>query len=210
MAEIISRNVNVGPCKVHCLQTNNTQGHEIILLHGAKFQAATWKELKTLDRLGDAGYRPYAIDLPGFGKSPRSTVAHDAVLQAFIKQEKLFRPVLVGPSMSGKISLDFTLDYPESVGGLVLIGAVGVRDRSEELNTISLPCLIFWGSTDTISPLDNGRLLHKKIRGAELRVFESAGHPCYLDQPDKWHQELLLFLNKHFGLTALKEGDSDR
>jgi abhydrolase domain-containing protein 14 len=210
MTEIISRNVNVGSCTVHCLQTKNTQGYDIVLLHGAKFQAATWKELKTLNRLGEAGYRPYAIDLPGFGKSPRGAVSHDAVLQAFIKQEKLSRPVIVGPSMSGKISLDFTLEHPETVGGLVLIGAVGVRERSEELNKINLPCLIVWGSKDNISPMDNGRLLHQKIRGAELQIFDNAGHPCYLDQPDQWHHELLLFLNKHFGLTALKEGDSDR
>ena len=35
MAEIISRNVDIGPCTVHSLQTKNTQGHDIVLLHGA-------------------------------------------------------------------------------------------------------------------------------------------------------------------------------
>jgi hypothetical protein len=36
------------------------------LSHGAKFQAATWKELAALDRLDDAGDTPpHAIDLPG-------------------------------------------------------------------------------------------------------------------------------------------------
>ncbi len=198
MAEIISRNVDVGPCTVYSLQTKNTSGQDIVLLHGARFQAATWKELKTLDRLCNAGYRPHAIDLPGFGKSPRCTVAHEAVLEAFIEEEKLSRPVLVGPSMSGKISLDFALKHPGSVGGLVLIGAVGVREKSEQLDTIRVPCLIVWGSTDTVAPLENGRLLHQKIQGAELRIFDNAGHPCYLDQPDLWHQELLTFLRKNF------------
>ena len=198
MAEIISRNVNVGPCTVYSLQTKNTPGQDIVLLHGARFQAATWKELKTLDRLCNAGYRPHAIDLPGFGKSPRSTVAHEAVLEAFIQQEKLSRPVLVGPSMSGKISLDFALKHPESIAGLVLIGAVGVREKSEQLDTMRVPCLIVWGSADTVAPLENGRLLHQKIQGAELRIFDNAGHPCYLDQPELWHQELLTFLRKNF------------
>jgi len=198
MAEIISRNVNVGPCTVYSLQTKNTPGQDIVLLHGARFQAATWKELKTLDRLCNAGHRPHAIDLPGFGKSPRSTVAHEAVLEAFIQQEKLSRPVLVGPSMSGKISLDFALKHPESIAGLVLIGAVGVREKSEQLDTMRVPCLIVWGSADTVAPLENGRLLHQKIQGAELRIFDNAGHPCYLDQPELWHQELLTFLRKNF------------
>lgn len=198
MAEIISIKVTVGPCMVYSLQTKNAQGQDILLLHGARFQAATWKELTTLDHLGDADYKPHAIDLPGFGKSPGCAMGHEAVLQAFIQEQKLSRPVLVGPSMSGKISLDFALKQPESVGGLVLIGAVGVREKSEQLNTIRVPCLIVWGSKDAVAPLDNGRLLHQKIHGAELRIFDNAGHPCYLDQPNLWHQELLSFLHKNF------------
>jgi abhydrolase domain-containing protein 14 len=94
MAEIISRNVRVGECKVYSLQTKNGQGQDILLLHGAKFQAATWKELKTLDRLDDAGYRPHAIDLPGFGKSPRCAVAHETVLQLFIQEQLSPAPCL--------------------------------------------------------------------------------------------------------------------
>ncbi|MDY6986897.1 MAG: alpha/beta hydrolase [Thermodesulfobacteriota bacterium] len=198
MAEIISRNVSVGECTIHGLETKGTEGHEVLLLHGAKFQAATWKKLATLDRLDGAGYRPHAIDLPGFGKSPRCAVAPERVLQAFIEKQKLSRPVLVGPSMSGRISLDFALKYPELVGGLVLIGAVGVRERSEQLDAIRVPCLILWGSNDAIAPLASARLLHGRIPGAELRIFDGAGHPCYLDQPDLWHEELLSFLHKNF------------
>ena len=101
--------------------------------------------------------------------------------------------------MSGQISLHFAIKHPESVGGLVLIGAVGVHERSEQLDTIRVPCLLLWGSMDTVAPLENGRLLHQKIHGAEFRVFDDAGHPCYLDQPNLWHQELLSFLQKNFG-----------
>jgi len=198
VVEIISRNVSIGECTIHSLETKSSEGHEILLLHGAKFQAATWKKLATLDRLDGAGYRPQAIDLPGFGKSPRCAVAPERVLQAFIEKQKLFRPVLVGPSMSGRISLDFALKYPELVGGLVLIGAVGVRERGEQLDAIRVPCLILWGSNDTIAPLASARLLHERIPGARLRIFDNAGHPCYLDQPDLWHEELLSFLHKNF------------
>jgi pimeloyl-ACP methyl ester carboxylesterase len=198
MKQLSEKTVRVGQCTIYSLGSENTQGHDILLLHGAKFQAATWKKLATLDRLDDAGYRPQAIDLPGFGKSPGCTVAHETILQMFIEQEKLSRPVLVGPSMSGRISLDFVLKYPELVGGLVLIGAVGVSERREQLDTIRVPCLILWGSNDTIAPLANARLLHERIPGAELRVFDNAGHPCYLDQPDLWHQVLLAFLHKNF------------
>ena len=198
MAEIISTTVSVGPCTVHSLKTKNVAGLEIVFLHGARFQAETWRKLTTLERLGDSGYRPYALDLPGFGNSPRCSAAQEDVLQGFIEAQELSRPVLVGPSMSGKISLDFALNCPESVGGLVLVGAVGVHERSAELDRIRVPCLIVWGRDDAIAPLDAGHLLHQKIVGAELRIFDNAGHPCYLDQPDLWHDELMGFLRKNF------------
>jgi pimeloyl-ACP methyl ester carboxylesterase len=194
----ISKNVSVGECEVYSLQTKNSQGQDILLLHGGKFQAATRKEVKTFDRLDDAGYRPHAIDLPGFGKCPRCAVAHETVLQLFMHEQKLSRPALVGPSMSGRISLALALKYPEFVGGLVLIGAVGVRERIDQLDTIRVPCLILWGSNDTVAPLASARLLHERIPGAELRIFDNARHLCYLDQPDLWHQELLVFLHKKF------------
>ena len=198
MAEIISTKVTAGQCPIHVLRTRNEEGHPVILLHGARFQASTWQELTTLDRLGDGGYRPYAIDLPGFGKSPRCALPPDDVLRALIQEEALSRPVLVGPSMSGKISLDFVLNQPDLVGGLVLIGAVGVHQRREQLHTIQVPCLILWGSRDPVAPIEAGQLLREKIAGAELKIFENAGHPCYLDQPDSWHEALLTFMDKNF------------
>jgi pimeloyl-ACP methyl ester carboxylesterase len=202
MAEIVSRNVRVGECSVHCLETKEAGGHDILLLHGAKFQAETWRKLGTLDRLHDAGYQPYAVDLPGFGKSPACSVEHEAVLRRFIEEENLSQPVFVGPSMSGRVSLNFALEYPEFLGGLILIGSVGVQEKRGQLERIRVPCLVLWGSDDKVSSLANGRLLEEKISGAKLRIFDDAGHPCYLDAPDLWHEELLTFLHAHFRPTA--------
>jgi pimeloyl-ACP methyl ester carboxylesterase len=191
--------VAVGDCTIYSLENKGTEGQDVLLLHGAKFQAATWKELTTLECLDGAGYRCRAIDLPGFGNSPRCAVPAEEVLRVFIEKQQPSLPVLVGPSMSGRICLDFALKYGELVGGLVLIGAVGVKERSEQLDTISVPCLILWGSNDTIAPLASANLLRQRIPGAELRIFDKAGHPCYLAEPDRWHEELLAFLRKHFG-----------
>jgi pimeloyl-ACP methyl ester carboxylesterase len=190
--------MSIGECTIHSLQTERAEGHAILLLHGAKFQAATWEKLGTLDLLDKAGYRPHAMDLPGFGKSPGCSSTPDTVLRGFMENQALSRPVLVGPSMSGKISLDFVLEHPDAVGGLVLIGAVGVRERSEHLDAIDVPCLILWGRDDRVSAMENAHLLKEKISGSKLQIFENAGHPCYLDAPDVWHQVLLSFLRAHF------------
>ena len=58
--------------------------------------------------------------MPGFGKTPQCINPTDIVLRDFIKQEDLDRPVLVGPSMGGRISLEFAINYPELAGGLVV------------------------------------------------------------------------------------------
>lgn len=54
--------------------------------------------------------------------------------------------------------------------------------------------MILWGGDDRISPLENGRLLAREIGGASFFVIDGATHPCYLEQPEIWHRELLAFL----------------
>lgn len=194
MTNIIDKKVAAGPCNVHCLETGDPEGKAVVLLHGMKFQAETWRNLHTLDKLGAAGCHAIAVDMPGFGKTPQCINPTDIVLRDFIKQEDLDRPVLVGPSMGGRISLEFAINYPELTGGLVLIGAVGVKENLNRLSEIQIPCLIVWGGEDSVFPIENGRLLHREISGSKFVIIAGASHPCYLDKPDTWHRELLSFL----------------
>ena len=201
---LVDQNISVGDCEIHFMKATGSGGATLLFLHGMKFKAATWQELGTLDMLGEEGYEAVALDLPGFGESPVCDLDPVKVLKQVVISQKLDKPILVGPSMGGKVALEFALAHPELVGGLVLVGAVGVEERKDQLSSIKVPTLVVWGSEDAISPLSNGHLLAKEIPEASMVLVQGAPHPCYLDQPDIWHWELTSFLAEHFGIVRKK------
>ena len=195
MVDLVSRNVDLFPCSLHCLAAGEEQGRDIILLHGMKFQAATWEELGTLEILADSGMRALALDMPGFGKSPACEAEQDNVLARFVDRETTGRPVLLGPSMGGRIALEFALNHPDTLSALILVGAVGVEDNRDRLAEIKLPTLLIWGSEDQISPTANSDILLGAIAGAKRVIIEGAPHPCYLDQPETFHGAVRNFVS---------------
>ncbi len=190
--------IDLADYSIHLLRSDELAGQNLLFLHGMKFNARTWENLGTLEKVAAEGYGVCALDLPGFGESPKADVQPVQVLKQVILNQKLGKPVLIGPSMGGKVSLDFVIAHPELVGGLVLIGAVGVDEVADQLAAIKVPTLIVWGSEDAISPLSNGHTLDSSVPDSELIMVQGAPHPCYLDQPDIWHWELIQFLKGNF------------
>ncbi|MBV5317362.1 MAG: alpha/beta fold hydrolase [Desulfobulbaceae bacterium] len=187
MTAITSKNIDLGECAIHFLESGEPEGMPVILLHGMKFQAQTWRELGTLALLAEVGAYVLAVDLPGFGQSPADQLAPVEVLHRLIDQLNLGPVVLIGPSMGGRVALEFGICYPQHLAGLVLVGAVGVEEHRSALADINAPTLIVWGSEDQISPLTNSDILLAGIAGAKREIFADAPHPCYLAQPDRWH-----------------------
>ncbi len=109
MVEIVEQEQVVQGTRIYYLESTNRDDRPIIFLHGMKFQASTWVELGTLPKISASGYYVLAVDMPGFGKSPSSALEPGAALESFIAAKGLHKPVLVGPSMAGRIALQFLL-----------------------------------------------------------------------------------------------------
>lgn len=187
----------VGGYELHFLEGGKAGAPAVVLLHGRSFSAATWQELGTLQVLVDMGLHVLAPDLPGFGASPACETGVEAVLSDFFRTRGLERAALVGPSMGGRLAMEFAITHPERVSALVLAGPVGVEENRDHLDRIKAPVLLVWGEDDQISPPALSALLVDKVANLRLELYAQAPHPCYLAQPERWHRHLGEFLAEH-------------
>ena len=108
-------------------------GEVILLLHGTASSLHTWdqwsKELKK-------HYRVIRLDLPGFGLTgpepfDQYEVNNDVdFINAFLEYLALEKVHLVGSSLGGRISWQYSLEYPEQVESLTLINSLGYPQES--------------------------------------------------------------------------------
>jgi pimeloyl-ACP methyl ester carboxylesterase len=136
----------------HCPQ-NSKQGCScMVLLHGMADNALTWKKILLWPALGwskmglSTPLRIYALDLPGSGKSPPPS---DSSLYRVRKQAEKLQSVLhtlcpqnpwivAGNSLGGWVATWLTLNWPEGVSKLLLIGSAGLKASVESAQSSQL------------------------------------------------------------------------
>jgi len=180
--------------RLHLLEAGDPDGLPVLLLHGARFSAESWRELGTVTLLARQGYRVLALDLPGFGGSGSSKIPAGDFLAALVPLLTERPVVVVSPSMSGRFSLPFVTSRPAFVAGFVPIAPVGVAEHLDELRGSRMPTLIVWGENDRVVPTRVADSLARALPDSRKVILEEADHPCYLDRPIEFHRELLQFL----------------
>jgi len=95
----------------------------VVLVHDGVLHSAVWDDVWP-DFCKH--FHTIRYDRRGYGRSPVATQGYYATddLAAVLRQLKLKRVAIVGSSHGGEISINFTLDHPEIVEQLVLVGAV--------------------------------------------------------------------------------------
>lgn len=69
-------------------------------------------------------------------------------------------------------------------------------DELAALASIRVPALLIWGAEDDLIPLSSGRQLHERLVGSRLVVLPKTNHFCMFEQPERFNQELLDFLQE--------------
>jgi pimeloyl-ACP methyl ester carboxylesterase len=127
LAGFKSECVQLGPYRIHYFAGG--QGRPLVLVHGLGGKAENWTVM--MPSLRQHGYRVYALDLLGFGRSDRPDVDYSIALQTevllqFFDSQRLTRADIAGWSMGGWVTLKFALAHPERVRRVVVYDSAGV------------------------------------------------------------------------------------
>ena len=132
-------------------------GPVVVLLHGLFANKEQWTPLAC--RLAEAGYRAFAVDLPGYGKSdgfPLSDYRLERqvdTLRALVTALRLERVHIAGNSMGGTIAALYASRFARNVRSVAFIGSpLGIVGWSQDVRNA-----IFRGINPFI-PIDERQL----------------------------------------------------
>ena len=102
--------------------------------------------------------------------------------------------------MSGGISLPYLFNRGNSkLAGFIAVAPVGGPDPSniEKFKKVEVPLQIVYGEEDKNLGVKGAKVM-QNAPNHEIVVIPNGKHPCYLDNPDLWHEKLISFIERHW------------
>ena len=135
---------NVNGQQLHVIEEGQPNRQVALLIHG---WSSSWYAMSPLLGLLGQRFRAIAVDLPGYGESPRlqqrTTIPQYADLLAeFIAQVSDGPVVLIGHSMGGMTSVTLALRHPILVERMVLLGPTITGKLSTYINMVVSPITV--------------------------------------------------------------------
>ncbi len=124
-------------------------------------------------------------------------LAHGMSVIAADLLAKLFAPSTLTeqPQVVARVQQMIVQTNPE--GAAAALAAMAEReDQTPFLSHILAPTLILCGSQDTITPVEDSKLMQREIKGSRLELIEDAGHVSNLEQPVLFNRVLKQFLDQ--------------
>lgn len=112
-------------------------GEAVILVHGTATRADRW--VRNLEPLAEAGFKIYALDLPGHGFAEKSASFDHSVpgyakfLSSFIEGLDGSKVTIAGTSLGGQVAATFATLHPDKINRVVLVGSMGLVPVGEEM-----------------------------------------------------------------------------
>jgi len=99
------------------------EGDWLVLVHDGNLHSVTWDEQFPVF---SKNYKVVRYDRRGYGKStyPERPYSNIEDLAEVFRQLNIDKAALIGMSAGGGLVIDFTLEHPDKVTGLILVGAV--------------------------------------------------------------------------------------
>ncbi len=147
-----------------------------------------------------------SVPLAGLVLVDSSGLPHTSfTTQTKIKIAKTMKPIMDLPFMQGiRINIlrlsgsDDYITFPELRETFINI----IREHIEfELPQIEAKTLIVWGGNDenSYTPVSDVTVFHSLIVNAEAHIIQNAGHYCFLDGKNEFHDTVLQFLKSTHG-----------
>lgn len=125
----MEKTIEIDGIAVHYSETGPEDGIPILLLHGWGCNLTT---LASIRKIVETKMHAFTLDFPGFGHStePPTTWGveeYTRLIEEFCQRLSIERPVLLGHSFGGRVSILMSSRTP--VSKVVLVDAAGVRPR---------------------------------------------------------------------------------